>query len=88
MRTKAEVLGDLQGMLRDVFVAKAEGRAYARVARAHGFVDGYMRALLELDVATKKELLDVVAGERERTSGPAIRDVLEMDEESAGGAAA
>jgi hypothetical protein len=79
MRTKTEVLGDLRGMLRDVFAATANGQIYARIARAHGYVDGYMRGLLETDVVTRRELLEVVASERERASGPAMR-VLELQE--------
>ncbi len=75
MRTKGEVLGDLRGMLRDVFAAKAAGESYGRLARAHGYVDGYMRALLEVELVSKAELLDVVAAERARASGPAIRAV-------------
>ena len=73
MRTKADVLADLQTMLRDVLAAKAAGANQGRIARAHGYVDGYMRALLDLDVVTKTELLEIVAAERERASGPAMR---------------
>jgi hypothetical protein len=80
MRSKAEVLSDLRGMLRDVFAAKAAGQAYARVARAHGYVDGYMRALLETGLCTRAELLEVVAAEREQVSGPAMREVVILDE--------
>ena len=58
-------------MLRDIFTAKAAGETHGRLARAHGYVDGYMRALLELGFVTKAELLDVVNAERERSSGPA-----------------
>jgi hypothetical protein len=76
MRTKAEVLAELQTMVRDVLAAAAGGAAHARIARAHGYVDGYMRALLDLEVASRAELLQLVSGERERTSGPAVR-VLE-----------
>ena len=80
MRTKTEVLGDLRGMLRDVFTATANGQVYARVARAHGYIDGYMRALLETDLVSRGELLEVVAAERERVSGPAVREMLELQE--------
>jgi hypothetical protein len=44
---------------------------YARLARGHGYVDGYMRVMLESGVATKKELLELVADERLRADGPA-----------------
>ncbi len=79
-------------MLRDVFTATATGHAYARVARAHGYVDGFMRALLDTGFATKAELLDIVAEERENISGPAVRSMLDLDDpifpERASGAAA
>ena len=78
MTSKVEVLAELRTMLADVFAAKASGEAYGRLARAHGYVDGYMRALLELNVVTKAELLDVVNAERERSSGPAMRATAEM----------
>jgi hypothetical protein len=77
MRSKAEVVAELRTMLRDVLAASAGGTSYARVARAHGYVDGYMRALLDLGVATRLELIDIVAAERERLSGPAVA-VLEV----------
>ena len=80
MKEKAQVVSELRSMLADVFSAKERGEAYARLARAHGYVDGYMRALLELGVVTKAELLEIVQVERERSSGPAVRatgDVVE-----------
>lgn len=78
MRSKAEVMAELETMLRDVLAASAAGTTHVRVARAHGYVDGYMRALLELGVASRDELLRLVSRERERASGPAVR-VIEPD---------
>jgi alkylhydroperoxidase/carboxymuconolactone decarboxylase family protein YurZ len=76
MRTsKADMLAELSRLLHDVFVARAEGSNYNRLARAHGYVDGYMRALLESGDATKQELLELVAIERARVSGPATREL-------------
>ncbi len=83
MRNKAELVGELRTMLKDVFAAKAAGETHGRLARAHGYVDGYMRALLETDVLTKSELLEIVASERERVSGPAIRTIEDMSEVAA-----
>ncbi|HEX3597984.1 MAG TPA: hypothetical protein VHU80_22900 [Polyangiaceae bacterium] len=62
-------------MLNDVFKLRREGAAYARLARQHGYVDGYMRVLLESGVATRSELLEVVAAERVRADGPATTTV-------------
>jgi hypothetical protein len=75
MRTKVEVLSELQTMLRDLLAAAAAGGGRARIARAHGYVDGYMRAIIDLGIAQQAELLQLVAAERERASGPAIRVV-------------
>ena len=78
MKSKVEVLAELRTMLGDVFTAKASGEAYGRLARAHGYVDGYMRALLELGLVSKAELLDIVNQERERSSGPAMRPMTDF----------
>jgi hypothetical protein len=86
MKTKAEVVAELRTMLADVFTAKAAGEAYARVARAHGYVDGYMRGLLEMGFVTKAELIELVNAERERSSGPAMRPLADVA--GAAGAAA
>jgi hypothetical protein len=80
MHTKAQMLEDLRGMLRDVFAATARGSAHARVARAHGYVDGFMRALLDTDTVSKAALLELVAEEREKISGPATRSSLHLDD--------
>jgi len=69
--SKAEMLDTLRVMLRDVFRLRGEGVPYARLARAHGYVDGYMRALLEIAITDKQELLNLVAEERQRVHGPA-----------------
>jgi len=70
-RAKATMLDNLRTMLRDVFRLRRDGAAYARLSRAHGYVDGYMRALMEGGIATQKELLELVAAERVRVDGPA-----------------
>jgi hypothetical protein len=76
MRTsKVDMLAELRRLLHDVFVARAEGSNHSRLSRAHGYVDGYMRALLESGHATKQELLELVALERTRVSGPATREI-------------
>jgi len=70
-RSKATMLDNLRTMLRDVFRLRRDGAAYARLSRAHGYVDGYMRALMEGGIATQAELLEVVSAERARVDGPA-----------------
>jgi hypothetical protein len=75
--SKADLLAELRRLLHDVFVARAEGANYSRLARAHGYADGYMRALLESGQCTKQELLELVAEERANVHGPATRVVDE-----------
>jgi hypothetical protein len=77
MKAKADVLAEVGSMLRDVFEAKANGKAYNRIARAHGYVDGYMRALIELGFASKEELVEIVNSERERSS-PSMHTLAEL----------
>jgi hypothetical protein len=79
MRSKSEMLQELEAMLRDVFVARSTGVSYARMARAHGYVDGYMRAMLESGIATKQELLEIVASQRNSVDGPAVGE-MHIDE--------
>jgi hypothetical protein len=72
---KAEMLNELRKMLRDVFAAREEGTSHPRMARAHGYVDGYMRVLLDSGIATKRELLRLVAEQRTEVCGPATADL-------------
>ena len=76
MRSKSQIVAELSRMLRDVFAARSNGVNHARLARAHGYVDGYMRALLESGQVTKHELLEIVAAERAHVDGPALREVV------------
>jgi hypothetical protein len=82
MTTKAELLAELRALLRDVFAAKASGEPYDRLARAHGYVDGYMRALIAAGMVDKAELLEVVHAEREGSS-PALRPATDVAEAAA-----
>lgn len=73
MQTRTEWMDELRQLLRDALAASAAGTAQPRMARAHGYVDGFMRALLSSGLATRAELLKIVASERERAGGPAVR---------------
>lgn len=70
-----ELLENLRGMVRDMLKLRTEGGAYAKLARAHGYVDGYMRVLLEAGIADHKSLLALVAEERRKFDGPATTAV-------------
>ena len=76
MRRKGEMLAELKRMLNEALCAQAAGASYSKLAKAQGAVDGYMRALLDSGLATKQELLELVAAERARVNGPATREML------------
>ena len=51
-------------LLDEVMRARFDGAAYARLSRAHGYADGYMRALLDAGLVDKNELLSLVGTAR------------------------
>ena len=67
---KAELISELRRALHDMLTLINRGAAGPKLARAQGFVDGYMRALLDAKLATQRELLAVVAEERSNINGP------------------
>jgi hypothetical protein len=67
---QAPLVHSLRQLLRDMFLLREQGVAHTRYARALGYVDGYMQALIQADLANEQELLAVVAQERERVNGP------------------
>jgi len=73
--TKREMLDNLRHMLREALHLRESGVAYAKLARAHGYIDGYMRVLMETGVATQPELLHLVSSVRSASSGPATAEV-------------
>jgi hypothetical protein len=75
--SKPEMLENLRGLLRDVLRLRTEGVAYAKISRAHGYLDGYMRVLLETGLFTQKELLALIAEQRGLQDGPATAQVSE-----------
>jgi hypothetical protein len=56
----------LRDRLHEAFMSRYQGSAYARIARATGYADGYMQALLDAGLVAEKELLSVVGEERQR----------------------
>lgn len=74
-----ELMGTLRGLLREVLRARFDGALYAKLARAHGYADGYMRALMDAKVASREELLALVAEERRQFSGDPLAVVEGSD---------
>ena len=67
--SKGELLDRVRELVVDVTRARFEGTAYAKLSRAHGYADGYMRALLDAGLVDRDTLL--------RAVGDARRDVVE-----------
>ncbi len=67
-----ELLREVRGLVGDVTRARFEGGAYAKLARAHGYADGYMRALLDAGLVDKKTLLDAIGGGRQDAVAPEL----------------
>ncbi|MGE0790677.1 MAG: hypothetical protein AB7S26_33695 [Sandaracinaceae bacterium] len=65
----AELLDRVVDLVRQVTEARFEGGEYAKLARAHGYADGYMRALLDAGLADRDTLIAAV--------GQARREVVE-----------
>ena len=63
---KDQLMDTIRNLLQDVLKARFEGIHRDKLARAHGYADGYMRALLDAGLVDKKELLCVVGDERAR----------------------
>jgi len=68
-----QVIVELRSLLHDLFVATEQGVAQPRLARAHGYADGYMKGLLQAGIVSQRELLSIVSEERGRVAGPATR---------------
>lgn len=63
---RKKLVDTLRGKLHEAFMARYHGSAYARIARAVGYADGYMQAMLDAGLVSQKELITVVVGERQR----------------------
>ena len=70
--SKTELLNRVAALVRQVTEARFEGALYAKLARAHGYADGYMRALMDAELIDRDELLRAVANAR--------REVIEADD--------
>jgi hypothetical protein len=63
--SKEDLLSRVRELVRQVTEARFEGTLYAKLARAHGYADGYMRALMDAGLVDRGELLSVVGSARE-----------------------
>lgn len=61
---KLDLIAQVRALVADVTRARFEGGAYAKMMRAHGYADGYMRALLDAGLVSRTELLRAVGSGR------------------------
>ena len=64
--SKKQLIETVRSLIADVTRARFGGGPYAKLARAHGYADGYMRALLDAGLVDRSELIIAVGSERER----------------------
>jgi hypothetical protein len=69
-----QLLIQLQKLLREALLSRYRGGMHADKARAQGYADGYMRALLDAGLVDRDEMLRVVADARTEVAGAPIQD--------------
>lgn len=70
-KSTPELLEQLRSLLREAFLLRQQGAAYAKIERAHGYADGYMRMLMDSGIMDARSLLKLVADVRREVDGPA-----------------
>jgi hypothetical protein len=71
--SKEALIAELKRLLSEAFETQRRGALQSRLGRSYGYIDGYMRVLIDTGVASESELLEVVASERVHQSGPATK---------------
>ena len=60
MNDRTHTLGRLRAIVHELYDARYDGADAARIMRAQGLADGYMRALSDMGVARDSELLALI----------------------------
>ena len=63
---REKMVGALRDRLHEAFMARYQGAAYARLARATGYADGYLQAMIDAGIVQEKDMLALVGEERQR----------------------
>ena len=74
-KSTAELVDQLRALLHEAFSLRHQGAVAARIQRAHGYADGYMRMLMDSGMMDARTLLALVAEVRREVDGPAAREV-------------
>lgn len=65
----------LKSLLRESMRLHADGASGARLGRADGYVDGFVRALVESGLSDQASILAIVRGVRREAGGAATGEV-------------
>jgi hypothetical protein len=71
--SKEALITELKRLLSETFETQRRGALQSRLGRSYGYIDGYMRVLIDTGVASESELLEVVATARVGHSGPSTK---------------
>lgn len=74
-KSQAELHDVLKQLLRESMRLHAEGAPGSRLGQADGYVDGFIRALVEAGVSDHATILSVIRDARREFAGPATRAV-------------
>lgn len=77
-KSQAELHDVLKNLLRDSMRLHCEGANGLRLGQADGYVDGFIRALVESGLSDHATILSVIRDTRREFAGPATR-TLEPD---------
>jgi hypothetical protein len=77
-KSQSELHAVLKGLLRDSMRLHAEGATGSRLGQADGYVDGFIRGLVEAGLSDHATILSVIRDTRREFAGPATR-ALEPD---------
>ena len=74
-KSKAEMHDILRALLRESLRLQANGASGSKLALAQGYVDGFIRAMVESGLSDHRALLEVVREVRGELGGPATAHV-------------
>ena len=64
--SQSELLEKVRDLVSELTRARFEGGAYVDFARAQGYADGFMRALVDSQLVDERTLLHIIGHERTR----------------------
>lgn len=76
-KSRAELFDILRALLREALHLQAQGAGQPQLSKAQGYVDGFVRGLVESGVADHRALLAVVREVRAELGGPATGELAD-----------